>query len=653
MRQLAAILFADMTGYTAVMQENEQLASTRRKRLKEVLDLSIPQFNGKVLQYYGDGSLSIFSSAIDSVRSAIAVQQLLQQEPVVPVRIGIHSGDVNIEDEAIYGDGVNLASRIESLAVPGGIFVSEKVFDEIRNQENILTREMGYFEFKNVKQPVRVFAIANPGIAVPTREELKGKTQPTRNRLAVLPFVNMSSDPDNEYFSDGITEELLNALAKVDDLKVTSRTSAFAFKGKQADIRDIAIQLNVDKVLEGSVRKSGNRVRITAQLINAADGYHIWSEVYDRNLTDIFELQDEISGIIASRLQENLSNDQKKEPLTKAVTVNITAYTYYLKGLHYWNKLTPADILKAIEFYERAIDIEPTYAQAYAMAACAYSMMGSRGQMMPDKAFEVAHRYADKSMELNDTIAESHIAKANAYMLYDWKWKEACEALEKAIELNPAAIEAYQLRGFYNIIFGKTERAVQLLEQAEQIDPLSPAVSLTLGSVYAFAHRYDDAIKQADKLLEINPEMRGAIDLKGWATGLKGEWGDALLLFTEVHRLTNHPLKGLMGLAFAYGKLGQREDALLCIQKMEQLQRDEPNAVIDIDLAIAWLGLDDLEKHFYYVNQCIDKRIGPLSYFLEYPVYDGIKNDQRYKEAKIRMGLTGSCNRVAERIVTH
>ena len=639
MRQLAAILFADMTGYTAVMQQNEQLARTRRKRLKEVLDICIPQFNGKVLQYYGDGSLSIFSSAIDSVHSAIAIQQMLQQEPVVPVRIGIHTGDVNIEEEAIYGDGVNLASRIESLAVPGGIFVSEKVFDEIRNQENILTREMGYFEFKNVKLPIRVFAIANSGIVVPSREELKGKTQPTRNRLAVLPFVNMSSDPDNEYFSDGITEELLNALAKVDDLKVTSRTSAFAFKGKNIDIRDIAIQLNVDKILEGSVRKSGNRVRITAQLINAADGYHIWSEAYDRDLTDIFAVQDEISGIIASSLRKNLLAHQAQVPLVKAATNNITAYTYYLKGLHYWNKLTPADVLKAIEFFEQAIAVEPSYAHAYAMAASAYSMMGARGQMMPDKAFEFVHRYANKAMELDDTIAESYIAKANVFLLYEWKWDEAREALEKAIDLNPAATEAYQLLGFYNIIVGKKEKAVQLLEHAEQIDPLSPSVTLTLGSIYTFAHRFDDAIKQADKLLEMNPQMRGALEMKAWSIGMTGRWDEALLLFKEVHRLTNHPLKGLMGLAFAYGTLGQSEEALLCIQKMEQLQREEPNSVIDIDLAMAWLGLGDLDKHFYHVNQCIDKRIGPLSYFLEYPVYDSLKNDPRYKEAKTRMGL--------------
>jgi adenylate cyclase len=639
MRQLAAILFVDMTGYTAVMQENEQLASTRRKRLKEVLNTSISQHNGKILQNYGDGSLSIFSSAIDSVQSAIAIQHLLQQEPVVPVRIGIHTGDVNIDGEAIFGDGVNLASRIESLAVPGGIFISEKVFDEIRNQENIVTREMGYFEFKNVKQPVRIFAIANHGIAVPDREQLKGKMQPTKNRLAVLPFVNMSADPENEYFSDGITEELLNALAKVPELKVTSRTSAFAFKGKEEDIRDIAIQLNVDKILEGSVRKVGNRVRITAQLINAEDGYHLWSEVYDRDLDDIFAIQDEISGIIANRLREDLSGNQTKEPLVKTATTNITAYTYYLKGLHYWNRLTPGDVLKAIEFYERAISIEPGYAHAYAMAASAYSLMGSRGQMMPDVAFEIVHRYADKALQLDDTIAESHIAKANAFLLYDWKWKEGCEALERAIDLNPAATEAYLLFGLYNIMVGNRGRAVHLLEQAEQIDPLSTAITLTLGSMYTFAHRFDESIKQADKLLEMDPEMRSAVELKAWATGMSGNWTAALPLFEDVHRLTKHPLKGLMGLAFTLGILGRHEEALACIQKLEQRQEEEPNSVIDADLAAAWTGLKEYDKTFYYLNQCIDKRMGPVSYFIEYPAFEEIKQDPRYRALKERMGL--------------
>jgi adenylate cyclase len=639
MRQLAAILFADMTGYTALMQENEQLARSKRRRLKEVLEKTIEQFHGKILQYYGDGSLSIFSSAIDSVRCAIDIQQQLQQEPKVELRMGIHTGDVIVEDEAIYGDGVNLASRIESMAVPGGIFISEKVYDEIKNQDNIISRELGYFELKNVKQPVRLFAIANNGIVVPGRDELRGKTRQPGNRLAVLPFVNMSADPENEYFSDGITEELLNALTRVEGLQVTSRTSAFAFKGKNDDIRDIAIQLNVDKVLEGSVRKAGNRVRITAQLINAADGYHLWSESYDRNLTDIFEVQDEISGIITNRLRENLTPKEQQQHLVKVHTRNLDAYTQYLKGLHFWNKMTPADARKAIECFEKAIKGEPSYAQAYAVCAGAYAYLGSMGQMLPDTAFEIAHRYADKSLELDNTIPDGYIAKASAYILYDWKWKEGYDALQKALELNPGAVEALDLLGLYYVVMGNKELGVKTLEKASQLDPLSPMISQALATMYAFARRYDDAIKQVDKVLEINPQMRTFIEMKGWATGMRGDWKESLKYFEEVHRLTNHPLKGLMGLGFAYAKLGMADEAMDVIRKMEQRQAEEPHAVIDADLAGVWFGLGNYDKAFHYLGQCVEKRMGPVAYFLEYPAYDGIKNDSRYLQLRQKMGL--------------
>lgn len=636
MRQLAAILFADMTGYTALMQENEQLARAKRKRLKDVLEASVAKFNGKILQYYGDGSLSIFNSAIDSVQCAVSMQQLLQEEPGVAVRMGIHTGDVTIEDEAIYGDGVNLASRIESLAVAGGIFISEKVFDEIKNQEGIRTREMGYFELKNVKQAVRVFAIANDGIVVPSRDKVKGNTHQPGNRLAVLPFVNMSADPENEYFSDGITEELLNALTRVNGLQVTSRTSVFAFKGKNVDVRDIGTQLNVDRVLEGSVRKSGNRVRITAQLINAADGYHIWSENYDRDLNDIFEVQDEISGIIANKLRENLATSQKSTHLVKAPVKNIIAYTHYLKGLHYRNKLTPADIKKSIECFEQAINLEPEYAHAYAMMAGAYSYLGATGQMLPEQAFHFVHEYSDQALKLDSNNAEAICAKGSAYLFYERKLTLAHEWLQRALQLNPAFILTYELLGFYYILTGDKEQAVKVLEDAERIDPLSTVVSHTLANMYVFSKRFDDAIRQADKLLDMDPLMRAAIEIKAWATGMNGDWQSALALFQEVHRLTNHPLKGLMGVGVTYAKLGQTDKAMECIQKMEQRQREEPDSVIDADLAAVWFALDNYDKCFYHLNQCIDKRMGPVTYFLEYPTYEPIKMDPRYAELRKR-----------------
>lgn len=637
MRQLAAILFADMTGYTALMQENEQLARSKRQRLKEVLEDTIARFHGKILQYYGDGSLSIFNSAIDSVHAAIDIQRQLQQDPRVDLRIGIHTGDVTIEEESIYGDGVNLASRIESLAVPGGVFVSEKVYDELRNQEHIQTRDMGYYELKNIKQPVRVFAIANTGIVVPGRNEVRGKTAAPVNRLAVLPFVNMSADPENEYFSDGITEELLNTLTRVDGLQVTSRTSAFAFKGRNDDIRDIAIQLNVDKILEGSVRKAGNRVRITAQLINAADGFHIWSETYDRKLDDIFEVQDEISGIIANKLKENLTGIQR--PAIKSSVKNIAAYTHYLKGLHFKNKITPADTRKAIECFKQAIAIEPAYAEAHAMVAQCYCSLGTMGQMIPHTAFEIGHQYADKALELDVTIAEGHIAKAMAYLYYEWKWQEAYDALQKAIELNPSRVEAYDLLGFYYIAHNEKPQAVKVLEQAEQIDPLSPTIIRSLGMMYMFSERFDDAVRQAEKLLEMNPEMRSAIELKAWAIGMRGDWQTSLVLFEEVHRLTGHPLKGLMGLGVAYARCGMMDKALECVHKLELRQQEEPDSVVDGDLAAVWLGIGDIDKVFAYLNECIDKRMGPVACFIEYPPYKVVKADPRFHDLKKRMGI--------------
>ncbi|RNI28826.1 adenylate/guanylate cyclase domain-containing protein [Rufibacter latericius] len=642
MRQLAAIMFSDMVGFTALMQENEQAAKEKRRRLKEVLEASVSEYHGRILQYYGDGALSIFGSAIDGVTCAVEIQKTLLQEPKVDLRIGLHSGDISIEEETIYGDGVNLASRVESLAVPGSVFISEKVFDEIRNQENLTAREMGYFELKNVIRPLRIFAIDNKGLVVPTREELRGKTKQPTNRLAVLPFVNMSADAENEYFSDGITEELLNALTKVNGLQVTSRTSAFAFKGKNTDIREIGIQLNVDRILEGSVRKAGNRVRISAQLINAADGYHIWSENYDRNLTDIFDVQDEISGIIANKLRGNLAEGEHGEPLVEVPTQNLEAYTHFLKGLHFHNKITPKDVRKAIACFEKAISLEPDYARAYALAAEGYAFLGATGQMHPSEAFATVHRYSDKALQIDASLAEGYSAKGSAYLLYDWKWNQAQESLLKAIELNPASIGAYQLLSFYYLSTGRKQEAVDTMEKALEIDPLSPIVNQYLAEAYFNAGNTEKALKQIESLLDMHPQMRIALELRGWCMGVKGDWSRAAEIFEEVQRSINHPLKGLTPLGCAYAKLGEAEKAFACIQKIEQRQAEEPGVVLDIDLAMIWWVLGDSDKAFHYLFQCIEKRMGPVAILIDHPLFKEIPDDPRYRLLKEKLNLVGS-----------
>ena len=628
-----------MFGYTALMQQNEQLANSKRRRLKEVLETAVSDYHGKILQYYGDGALSIFNSAVDGVHCAVAIQQTLRQEPQVELRIGIHSGDIAIEEETIYGDGVNLASRVESLAVPGSIFVSEKVFDEIRNQENLSAREMGYFEFKNVLRPVRIFAIDNEGLVVPARDALRGKTKEPTNRLAVLPFVNLSADAENEYFSDGITEELLNALTKVDGLQVTSRTSAFAFKGKHTDIREIGIQLNVDRILEGSVRKAGNRVRISAQLINAADGYHIWSENYDRNLTDIFQVQDEISSIIANKLRENLTAREQQETLVKPPTQNLEAYTLYLQGLHFHNKITPQDVKKAIGYFEKAIALEPNYAPAYAMAAAGYTFLGGTGQMQPKEAFELVHQYSDKALQLDSSLAGGYAAKGAAYLLYDWKWKQAYDSLLKAIDLNPAITGAHQMLSFYYMITGQKQEAVAIMEKALQVDPLSLMVNKSLIDAYNNAGRTDAALKQVNWLLDLHPQLPVAMELKGWCMGVKGDWQQAAAIFEEVHRQIKHPLKGLTPLGCAYAKLGEVEKALECIRKIAQWQVEEPQVVLDADLAMMWWSLGEKDKAFHYLFQCVEKRMGPVAIIIEHPLFKVASDDPRYQLLKEKLNL--------------
>ncbi|HWA05734.1 MAG TPA: adenylate/guanylate cyclase domain-containing protein [Ignavibacteria bacterium] len=639
MRKLAAIMFSDMTGYTALMQQNEQLAKEKRRRLKDVLERTAAMHNGEVLQYYGDGALSIFNSAIDCIKCAIEIQQTLLMEPKVDLRIGLHTGDISMEDETIYGDGVNIASRIESLAVPGSVLISEKVYDEIKNQQNLSAREMGYFEFKNVIEPIKVFAVESSGLVVPARDELKGKTKQPANRLAVLPFVNMSADPENEYFSDGISEELLNVFSKVEGLQVTSRTSAFAFKGKNTDIRDIGLQLNVDRILEGSVRKSGNRVRITAQLINAADGYHIWSENFDRDLNDIFKVQDEISGIIVNKCRENLTVKEHGEKLVKAPVQNLEAYNLFLKGLHFYNKLTPGNFRKAIEFFEEAVTLEPDYAYAYAMAAEAYAFLGSTGQMQPDEAFGFVHKYADKALQLDNTLSAGYAAKGSAYLLYDWKWNEAHNSLKKAIELNPVATDAYQLMSFYYLISGKAGDAINVMEKALQVDPLSPIVNKSLVDAFLISGRADDALNQAEILLEMYPQMRAALELKGWCIGAKGDWKKAAEIFEEVRLTIDHPLKGFAPPGCAYAKSGEVNKAMECIAKIEEWQASEPGVVVDADLAMVWLSLSELDKGFYHLFRCVDKRIGPAAIIIEHPAFKVPHDDPRYLDLKQRMNL--------------
>jgi len=641
-RLLAAIMFTDMVGYTALMQKNERQAKENRDRHRQVLQESVRVHNGEILQYYGDGTLIIFKSAIEGVKCAVDIQQALQDEPKIPLRIGMHIGDIVHDEDGIFGDGVNIASRIESLSVSGAILISEKLNDEIRNHPELSAKSLGEFELKNVKRPVEVFALTNEGLTFPKQKEIKNKNGTDNKTIAVLPFVNMSADPENEYFSDGITEELLNALTKVDGLLVTSRTSSFAFKGQNKDIRKIGEELGVNTVLEGSVRKAGNKVRITAQLINTADGYHIWSEVYDRKLEDIFEVQDEIARIITNKLREKLTNEGSKESLVKPPTENLVAYNLYLKGLFYWNKWTPEDRKKAINLFEEAIEKEPNFALPYSGLANCYSILGSTGQMDVKIAYPNAKKAALKALELDNNLMEAYLSLATVKLYYDSDDAAANELIQKALNLNPGAAVAHQNYANYLLLTGnltgKLTEAIKESELAVQLDPLSMPNNLFLGNVYLFDKQYDKALKQHDKILELDPKFRAALEAKGWAYIFKGDPEMAIKYFKKYQKLTDSPLKGVTGLGYAYAKAGQIDKAKQILNNLEKRERLEKDLNNSMDFAVIYIALQDYDKVFYYMERAVVDRFG-FMFLKSHPMFEEVRKDARFKKFMKKAGF--------------
>lgn len=641
-RQLAAIMFTDMMGYTALMQQDEQKAKVLRNKLRQVLNKIIPEHNGKIIQYYGDGSLSIFNSATDAVKCSIEIQKEAQSDPRIPLRVGIHSGDISYDEHGVYGDCVNVASRIESISVPGAVTISDKVFDEIKNQNEISTVSLGVFNLKNVKRQIEIYAITNEGLVVPTEAQI-GVKLGSEKSIAVLPFVNMSSDPENEYFSDGISEEILNALTKVDGLQVSARTSSFSFKGKNEDVRQIGNKLGVATVLEGSVRRAGKRIRITAQLINTIDGYHLWSEVYDSDLEDIFQVQDEISLKIVNKLKENFAISPKAQHIIKPLTENIDAYNLYLKGRYYWNKSNPENIRKAIETFEDVIKLDPEFASTYCMLSFCYSWLGSTGMMPPVDAYSKAKDYTLKAIELDPNHAESHLSLATIKFYNNWDFAGAELSINKAIDLGLNSSLLNQVHGWFLIAKGDFVKAIEKMEQAVVLDPLSLPLMSQLADAYSFAGRFDDAIAQYDKVIELDPTFRRGYEGKGMCYLAMGDYENAIENFEKYQKLIGHPLKGLSSLGHAYAAAGHAEKAQDCLEKIKQRQELEPNVILDMDFAFLYSGMKEFDKAFHFLDRVYEKRTGiaclGMIFCIRYPMLNELKADPRFNQLTSKIGI--------------
>ena len=462
-RRLAAIVFTDIVGYTALMGSDEDRAFEVLRKNREIHSKCIEQFHGTLIKEMGDGMLISFNLASEAVRCSIEIQKACKAQHI-PLKIGIHEGEMVFEGADVLGDGVNVASRIQDGAEEGCILISGSVYRDIKNKADIRAEYLGERSFKNVDEPFKVYEVTQGEVNFETKLGLHSIRKRGRS-IAVLPFVNMSADPGNEYFSDGLSESIINSLTKIRDFKVVARTSAFSFKGKNADIREIGQQLNVDHVLEGSVQKSGGRIRITAQLIHVADGYHLWSERFDRTLDDIFAVQDEISVSIVEHLKLEILGGEKFQ-LLKRHTNNPQAYNHYLKGRFFYNKRTEEYLKSSIDCYEQALKEDPEFVLPYTGLSDSYLALGFYHVMNFKEAGLKSKHYALRGLELDRNIGETHTTYATNILCFDWRWADAEREYLEAIRLSPSNVEAHHM--YAHLLEGKNrfDEAIKEMEKA-------------------------------------------------------------------------------------------------------------------------------------------------------------------------------------------
>ena len=457
------------------------------------------------------------------------------------------------------------------------------------------------------------------------------------NSIAVLPFVNMSTDVDNEYFCDGLAEELLNALAKINDLKVVARTSAFSFKGKNINVNEIGRTLGVNTILEGSVRKSGNRLRIIVQLVNVADGFRLWSERYDRAIRDIFDVQDEITLSVVDALKVTLLG-KEKAAVFKRYTDNTEAYQLYLKGRYYLNKWTAEGLTKGIEYFNRTIELEPRFAPAYSGLADCYGSLSGEGLLLcPKEAFPQARSAALKALEIDDTLSEAHCSLALIKLNFDWDWLGAETELKRAIALNPKYVAAYHWYSHYLIVMGRTEESLAISNRALELDPLDLQINSHLGWHYCHAHQSDLAVEQCRKTIEMDSNFHEAHWFLGWAYEQKAIYDKAITEFQKAIAFSGGSARMLAELGHAYGLAGKRAEAEKILDELKELSKQ--HYVSPYNLALVYTGLGDKDQAFEWLNEACEDRSGLLIYLKTQHSFDSLYDDPRFQEILCRVGL--------------
>lgn len=636
-------MFTDLVGYTALSQQSESLALELLEEHRRILRLIFSKHNGMEIKTMGDAFLVEFASALEAANCGFEIQKVLHERNLsqteelkrIRLRIGVHLGDVIHSTTDVYGDAVNIASRIEPLADEGGVCLTRQVYDHIHNNFNLPLTSLGQKTLKNVSGSVEVYKILFPWKEQAVRKQ---QAESTKMRIAVLPLDNFSPDPNDEFFADGMTEELIDRLAQVKAFRVIARTSVMGYK-KQKDkkISEIAKELGVGTIVEGSVRKAGSRIRITAQLIDTASEEHLWSDRYDKELDDVFAVQTEIALKITNELAGKMivSTPGSVSPSRDMSTLhpsqdtqNMDAYIDYLRGRRLFaEKGSVQSIKHALTFFEDAVRLDPGFARARVGIAEVVLWLGTEGAMPYLDANKIAHEELTRALELNDTLAEAHSTLSGLFLGED-KFAASEREARRAIELNPNLSDPYRWLAQIVAGNGKIDEAVRLLESALLVDPMDINVISFLGRVYFYAGREKEALAFWERTKALSPYRTSAHSMEYYLA--IGNYAKASLMLQELERLRPESGWTEMYRGFLAARTGDVEGARHSIEKLEK--RGASGELTAFFEGFIHYALGDMDEFVKCIEQSFELHGLPLLELMYSPLYEDARKDPRIIE---------------------
>ncbi|HEX6333677.1 MAG TPA: adenylate/guanylate cyclase domain-containing protein [Flavisolibacter sp.] len=672
-RQLAAIMFTDIVGYTALMGEDEQRAFDILQQNRQLQKPLIEQYHGQWIKELGDGVLASFPNVTDAVLCAAEIQKACGGDHSYKLRIGIHLGEVVFEDGDVFGDGVNIASRLQALAPVGGIWISDMVHHNVYNKKEIRTRFVREETLKNVKDPVRIYEVITPdspawdepdqpGSAVPSPRKLAAtgrkplfiagavlfllvaiaagylffypKTKQITS-IAVMPFVNESGNIELEYLSDGMTETLIGSLSQLPGLDVKARSSVFRYKGKETKSEVVGKELKVQAILTGRLVQRGQDLTLYTELVDAQKETVLWSADYKQPVASLVSLQSNITRDVVQKLKARISGAEEQK-VSKNYTANSDAYRHYLKGRYFWNQRTGEGLNKAIEEFQKAIGFDQNYALAYSGLADCYLLLRGWTGASSGEMYQRARAAALRALEIDHDLAEAHASMGLAHY-HGWQWAEAESELKRSIELNPRYASAYQWYSLWLEVMGRKNEAFIQMRRAQELEPLSPIIGANVARQYATSGNAAAGIAECEKLIEVNPASGVAHQVLALALHVKGDNQKALQAAEKSVALTRRDGRPLGMLGFILGRAGRHAEALAIARELEQkYARQEARAV---SVAIVYAGLDKKDETFAWLEKSFRQGSLLAHELMAEWYFHAMQQDTRYKALLKGMGL--------------